>query len=189
VHKGAGEKVEDFLSSKGIGRGDIIVGIHPGASCPSKRWPVERFAALADKIIADFRVKVVIIVGPSDMGLGDRAASLSRRGAVNLAGILSIRELAAFLKRCALFISNDSGPVHISVAVGTPVVSIFGRNEKGLSPERWRPLGKEDAVIHKEVGCKRCLAHNCRISFKCLKNISVDEVYDAVCKFKDKLKN
>lgn len=187
VDEDATEKVEGFLSSKGIDKDDVIVGIHPGASCPSKKWPFDRFAALADKIINSFDSKVVMIAGPSDMSLGDKAASLSKKGVVNLAGTLSIRELAAFLKRCSLFISNDSGPVHIAVAVGTPVISIFGRNEKGLSPKRWRPLGKDDIVIHKDVGCKKCLAHNCKIGFKCLKQIDVDEVLDAVRKFKDRL--
>jgi len=188
VDEQAMKKVEEFLSSKGIGKGDIVVGIHPGASCPSKRWPVERFAALADRVISEFGVKVTVIVGPSDMALGEKAASLSKRGVVNLAGILSVKELAAFLKRCSLFVSNDSGPVHISVAVGTPVVSIFGRNERGLSPKRWRPLGKKDIAIHKEVGCKKCLAHNCKVGYKCLMSIKVDEVFDAVRQFEDRLK-
>ena len=83
------------------------------------------------------------------------------------------------LKRCRLLISNDSGPVHIAVAVGTPVVSIFGRLDPGLSPQRWGPVGPRDIVIHKDVGCKECLAHNCKIGFKCLEAISVDEVLSA----------
>ncbi len=70
--------------------------------------------------------------------------------------------------------------MHISSAVGTPVISIFGRNQPGLGPKRWGPLGKKDKVFHKEVGCRECLAHNCKKGFLCLKSISVDEVIEAV---------
>jgi ADP-heptose:LPS heptosyltransferase len=69
--------------------------------------------------------------------------------------------------------------VHIAVSVGTPVISIFGRNQKGLSPLRWGPLGKKDKVLHKEVGCIECLAHNCKKQFACLKAITVDDVVSA----------
>jgi len=188
LNRKAVEAIDNRLRSNGVKKDDIIVGIHPGASCPSKRWLPERFAELADRIIDEFGVKVVVMAGPSDTELGNKVSSLIKRGAINLAGSLSIKELIALLKRCALFISNDSGPVHIAAAVGTPVISIFGRNEKGLSPTRWRPLGKDDIVVHKDVGCRVCLAHNCKIGFKCLKEINTNEIFNAVLKFKNTLK-
>jgi len=188
VNKIADRRVEELLYSKGVIDSDIIVCIHPSASCPSKRWNIGKFAVLAERIVATFNAKVAIVAGPLEKASGDELASHIKRGAVNLSGILSVGELAALLKRSALFISNDSGPVHAAVAVGTPVISIFGRNEKGLSPMRWRPLGKDDVVIHKEVGCKECLAHNCKIGFKCLEKISTQEVLDAVRKFSDRFK-
>ena len=95
---------------------------------------------------------------------------------INLAGKTSISQLTSILKRCALFISNDSGLVHIASAIGTPVISIFGRSQPGLSPKRWGPLGKRDRYLHKEVGCIQCLAHNCQKEFACLKAISVEDV-------------
>ena len=180
------KKIEEILASNGVSAGDIVIGIHPGASCPSKRWPLEKFAELTDRLTKALRANVVIVAGPSDKRIGDELVSLAKNKGmvINLAGRTSIKELAALLKRCSLFISNDSGPVHIAVAVGTPVISIFGRNEKGLSPARWKPLGKEDIVIHKEVGCAECLAHECKIDFRCIRSIEVDEVLDAVNKFK-----
>jgi ADP-heptose:LPS heptosyltransferase len=69
--------------------------------------------------------------------------------------------------------------VHIASAVGTPVISIFGRNQRGLSPKRWGPVGIKDKILHKEVGCIECLAHNCVKEFACLKAISVDDVVNA----------
>ncbi|MCM8797206.1 MAG: hypothetical protein NC923_04935, partial [Candidatus Omnitrophica bacterium] len=62
------------------------------------------------------------------------------------------------------------------VAVGTPVISIFGRNQPGLSPRRWGPLRGKSVFLHKQVGCIECLAHNCQKEFLCLKAITVDDV-------------
>jgi lipopolysaccharide heptosyltransferase II len=180
---GAERRVEELLTANGITSDDVIVGIHPGASCPSKRWPPEKFAGLADSIMRMYKVKVVVVTGPADVGFGNEVVTLSHERLVHLAGALSVKELAMLLKRCTLFISNDSGPVHIAVAVKTPVISLFGRNEQGLSPKRWRPLGVHDVVIHKDVGCKRCLAHNCKKGFECLTRIEINDVMDAVKKF------
>jgi len=66
--------------------------------------------------------------------------------------------------------------MHIASAVGVPVISIFGRSQKGLGPKRWGPLGLKDLFLHKEVGCIECLAHNCAKEFACLKAVSVDDV-------------
>ena len=103
-----------------------------------------------------------------------------RYPAINLAGKTSVSQLASLLKKCQLFISNDSGPVHIASSLVVPVISIFGRNQKGLSPKRWGPVGKNDRVVHKEVGCLECLAHNCKRDFACLKAISVEDVLNTV---------
>ncbi|PIU41768.1 MAG: hypothetical protein COS99_03660 [Candidatus Omnitrophica bacterium CG07_land_8_20_14_0_80_42_15] len=184
----ASKKVGEFLLQNGIKRNDILVCIHPGASCPSKKWDVKKFAALADKIIESFGVKIAVIAGFSDIALGNELAAIARNKVLNFSGVFTVGELAPFLKRCTLFVSNDSGPVHIAVAVDTPVISIFGRNEKGLSPTRWKPLGKDDVVIHKDVGCEKCLAHDCKKGFECLKSLEADEVLNAVYKFKDRLK-
>jgi len=90
----------------------------------------------------------------------------------------TLGELAALFKKASLIISNDSGPAHIASGVGTPVISIFGRNQKGLSPARWRPLGDRAVAIHKDVGCIECLAHDCRKGFLCLKEITPEEVFE-----------
>jgi ADP-heptose:LPS heptosyltransferase len=70
--------------------------------------------------------------------------------------------------------------VHIATAVGTPNIVMFGRKQPGLGPMRWKPTGKDDITLHKDVGCEVCFAHDCENSFRCLKAISVDEVFGAV---------
>jgi len=168
--------VEQLLEKQGIREDDFLIAVHPSATCPSKRWPPERFAELCDKLKEKYDLKILVVAGPKDIDLAQKLINMMKEKAINLAGKLSLGELAYLLKRCRLFISNDSGPVHISSAVGTPVISIFGRNQAGLSPLRWGPLGKYDRVIHKEVGCQVCLAHNCQKGFLCLKAISVEDV-------------
>ncbi|MFA5148391.1 MAG: lipopolysaccharide heptosyltransferase II [Candidatus Omnitrophota bacterium] len=165
-----------FIDLADLGNKDSIVAVNPGASCPSKRWPAYRFGRVADELIGRHNVKIVIIGGPADVKtVGDMKTGMLHSPIV-LSEQHSIGEVAALLKRCKLLISNDSGPVHIAVAVGTPVISIFGRTDPGLSPQRWGPVGPRDIAIHKDVGCKECLAHNCKLGFKCLEAVSAEEV-------------
>ena len=77
-------------------------------------------------------------------------------------------------------ISNVSGPVHIAVGCGLPVVVLFGRSQPGLSPLRWGPKGASDIVLHKKAGCVVCLAHDCKNNFACLKSIEASDVLSAV---------
>ncbi|MDD5107948.1 MAG: lipopolysaccharide heptosyltransferase II [Candidatus Omnitrophica bacterium] len=176
IKKESEQYVEELFRKEGISKTDKILAINPGASCPSKIWPHERFAQVAEKLSKRYDFKILILAGPKEMYLADKIAHEIKDKVVNLAGRTSISQLASILKRCTLFISNDSGPVHIACALGTPVISIFGRNQAGLSPRRWGPLGKHGKYLHKDVGCIQCLAHNCKKEFTCLKAISVDDV-------------
>jgi heptosyltransferase-2 len=172
------EWLKELFRQEGINNHDRLLAIHPAASCPSKIWPNERFAELADRLAQKYGFKVLVIAGPKDIALAQNVIKQMHHPTVNLAGKVSVSQLASALKRCQLFISNDSGPVHISSAIGTPVISIFGRSQKGLSPKRWGPRGQKDRIAHKTVGCVECLAHNCIRDFACLKAITVDYVLD-----------
>lgn len=171
--------VHELFSKEGIKSTDKILALNPGASCPSKLWPIENFARVAEKLAALHNFKILVLAGPKDIHLADKITQEIKGKVINLAGKTSVSQLASILKRCVLFISNDSGPVHIASALGTPVISIFGRNQPGLSPRRWGPLGKQDKYLHKDVGCIQCLAHNCQKQFACLKAIKVDDVLKA----------
>jgi heptosyltransferase-2 len=180
VKKSNEASVEAKLSQRGVRGSDLLIAVHADASCPSKRWPLGRFASLIEKLKTSCDVRIVLVSGPEEVA---KIAELKHRlksEVIDFSGQTSVGELAALLKRCKLFISNDSGPVHIAAAVGTPSVVIFGRKQPGLSPKRWAPTGKEDVVLHKDVGCEVCLAHNCKNGFKCLEAITVDEVFNAV---------
>lgn len=174
------EKVIDrFFVLNNLKESNGVVAFHPGASCPSKRWSAYRFGRVADELMKKYKFNVVIIGGPSDVETVKQMHMAMLYTPIILSEEHSLGEVAALLKRCKIFISNDSGPVHIAVAVGTPVISIFGRADPGLSPKRWAPVGPNDVVIHKDVGCRECFAHNCKINFKCLEAITVDDVLNA----------
>jgi heptosyltransferase-2 len=166
----------DILEKAGVGSTDKLLAIHPAASCPSKIWPAERFARVADALAQRFGFKVLVLSGIRDIKIAESVINSMSSQAIDLAGRTTVAQLAAVLARCRLFISNDSGPVHIAAALGIPVISIFGRKQKGLSPQRWAPLGPRSRYIHRDAGCIECLAHNCVKGFSCLKSISVDDV-------------
>ncbi|MGA2774507.1 MAG: lipopolysaccharide heptosyltransferase II [Candidatus Omnitrophota bacterium] len=171
--------VEKIFASSGIRKTDKILAIHPSASCPSKVWPADRFAQVADILAQEHGFKIVAVSGPKDIARTEDVINRMHCAVIDLAGKVSVSQLASVFKRCALFISNDSGPVHMAAALGIPVISIFGRAQAGLSPKRWAPMGKAARVLHKQVGCIECLAHNCQKGFACLKAITVEEVVSA----------
>lgn len=172
-------KIETMLKENGVKGSDTIVVVNPGASCVSKRWNIGKFAEVSNRIAEKYGARIVIISGPADKNIGDKLASLITAGCINLSGKTGIGDIASLLRRTKLFISNDSGPVHIGCAVGVPVIAIFGRSDRGLSPRRWGPSGKHDRVLHKSAGCGICYAHNCRLAFKCLDSITPGEVLEA----------
>jgi len=179
IKPGSEEKVKGIFNRCGVRESDTVITVNPSASCVSKRWSTERFAKVCDRLAKDRSARIVIISGAKDKSFGDQVASSMRESRINLSGQTSVADVASILKRSRLFISNDSGPVHIACAVGTPVIAIFGRSDRGLSPLRWGPTGESDAVLHKNVGCDTCLAHNCDKGFRCLMAVSVEDVLAA----------
>lgn len=169
--------LNELLFHLGIPRDRPRVVINPSASCPSKKWPAERFADAASRIASVFDVSILTIGTRADRPLTRKIQRLAGAPIHDLAGRLNLSMLAALLDDAALLISNDSGPVHIAASLATPVVSVFGRNDPGLSPVRWRPLGKHSRVVIRDVGCARCLAHRCPIHFLCLDAVSAGMVF------------
>ncbi len=183
LHKDTERKIKEIFQTHDINKMDKIVAINPGASCPSKKWPIEYFSEVIDRLNKEYGAKVIILGGPDSKEAARLLLGSIKTKAIDLTGKTSVSLLAGILSKSHLFISNDSGPVHIAVSVGTPVIAIFGRSDKALSPKRWGPLGPSDVVLHKDVGCRICLAHRCEKDFKCLKVITADEVVEAVEKF------
>ena len=158
------------------------VGLAPGARWETKRWPAERFAALATSFAAQ-GLQLVLIGGP-----GDREALAAVRAALPSTlqpkdtSTLGVGGLAAAIAGLKLLVAGDSGPVHIASAVGTPVLAIFGPT----SPLRWRPLGANSAVVKLELPCSPCSNHGtvqCPLGHhQCMKELGVAQVLEAAQK-------
>ncbi|HLF86655.1 MAG TPA: lipopolysaccharide heptosyltransferase II [Nitrospiria bacterium] len=156
--------------------GRPIIGINPGSTYGSaKRWPIERFAMLSDILIEQHSSRVIIFGGPGEKELGAQIAGLMKEAPLDLSGETSIRELMALIKRCDLFITNDSGPMHIAAAFGVPVVAIFGPTDHQTTS----PFGDGHMIIRKEIQCAPCLLRECPTEHECMKSIMVDDVLDA----------
>ncbi|MBI1976772.1 MAG: glycosyltransferase family 9 protein [Candidatus Omnitrophica bacterium] len=164
----AEQRIEQRLEAAGWMKECFFVVLHPGASDPCKRWPIQRFVETGKQLRQQLNVGIAVIAGSGESPLGMETAK-QIPGAVDFSGKTTLLELAALLKRSRLLISNDSGPVHVATAVGTPVLSLFGRDHPGLGPVRWRPLGKKDRYLFKKTGSE---AEN-------LSAITVEEVVTA----------
>jgi heptosyltransferase-2 len=169
----------------GLSATDVVVGINPGSTYGgAKRWLPERFAEVTERLCRTIResreqqVSVVIFGAKGEERLGHEiAARLTSRSLV-LSGATTIRELMAAVKRCAMLLTNDTGPMHIASAFQVPVVAIFG-------PTDWRttsPFGSAHAIVRQPVDCSPCLLRECPIDHRCMTRVSVDQVYEAATK-------
>lgn len=168
------EKADKLLKEVGILPGkDIIIGINPGASFgPTKRWFPERFSELADRLIEKYRAKIIILGGVSDREIVEEVVGRMKSTPVNFAGRVNLRELAALIARCNIFITNDTGPMHIAVAVGTKVLTIFGSTD----PVRTGPIGPGHIIVQKKLECSPCFKPCCnQNNYQCL-DIPVEDV-------------
>lgn len=156
--------INDLLQDTGIRDYDNLIAVHPWTSDPVKQWPLEYFYRLAQRLIRELNLSVLIIGGKEELdkdlyfrkNLGDNL--------INMTGRTTLKQLAALLKKCRLLISGDSGPVHLACAVNTPVITIFRNDIPGKSAKRWGPWGEGHIIIEKNN----------------LSNISVDEVFTKV---------
>ncbi|MDQ3225498.1 MAG: glycosyltransferase family 9 protein, partial [Chloroflexota bacterium] len=142
MHVTAAERAwaEKYLVERGVSATDVVVGIHPGASLPEKRWPLDRFLEVANRLSIRPGVRILGLVDPEDYG-----KSLDRvHGAISAK--VGLRELIALVERCALLICNDSGPMHIAGGLGVPTVAIFGA---GIA-QWFAPLGGGHEVVSGE---------------------------------------
>jgi len=153
-----------------------LIGLHPGASYPARRWAAERFAVVADRLSERHGATILLTGGPGEAALAAEVAARMRAPALNLARCTSLGGLAALIARLDLFISNDTGPAHFANALDVPSVTIFGPAEFS----RWAPLDRErHIVVRHPVVCSPCPHRVCPIDHRCLHWITPDEVLAA----------
>lgn len=160
-----------------------IVGIHPGGTWPAKRWLPERFGELADQVRASLGAQVILTAGPGDSGT--TAAVMQHAVApVKMLTGLPLRQLAAVIAHCSVFVSNDAGPMHIAAALGVPTIGIFGPGEENI----WFPYDPADGhtALRKDVICHPCRLDICPREgdgyMECMKLLTVSEVVAAIAR-------
>ncbi len=165
----------NILKEHGISRGDLIVGINPGAQYGvAKKWYPERYGTLADRLIKNFGAKILIFGGAGDVSVAGTVEASMKGGCVNLAGKTSLEDLMALAGKCRLFVTNDTGAMHVAAALGVPTLAVFGSTD----PVATGPFGKGCRVVRNPVYCSPCLKRTCPLKhYKCLESVSVDRVY------------
>lgn len=178
-----------MLKEKGIGEEESIITVNANASDLSseRKWPKENFIELINHIAEKKKKARIVLVGSKGEAgyvkqIYESISDGARLKAINLAGALDIEEFIALLKKSSLLITNDSGPLHIASALGTPTVSFFGPE----SPSFYGPTGKNDTVFYAGIYCSPCLnVYNAKTAMcngdnRCMKEIAVSEVVAAM---------
>lgn len=172
---------KQFLDMHGIQNEDVIIGMHVGSDRASKgkRWPVEKFARLADKLYQKWHAKIILFFGPDEYSLIQSILDLMDTKPV-IASEITLKQTAALIQHCTAFVCSDSGLGHIAAALQVPTVAIFGPAD----PVRFRPYGSIHKVVRKQLECSPCWGEQrffdeC-MQRKCLLLITVDDVFETL---------
>jgi lipopolysaccharide heptosyltransferase II len=147
-------------------------GVNPGMQLLAKRWPAERFAAIADRLCGERGLRTVLLGGPGDEPSAAAVAASAKHPPLDLAGSTTLGETAALIQRCRLFLGNDSAALFLAAAVGTPWVGIYGPSD----PLRHRPLGRGEVVA---AAIPRSAYRNGFADVDCIGMVELEEVYAA----------
>ena len=162
----------DFLATYQIDRQHPLIAIHPGSPIALKRWMPERYAELADWLIAQKRAQILYVGVKDEIPIITEIQALMRGESINIAGKTTLSQLASILPTCNVFIGNDSGPMHLAAAVGTQTVGLYGPGD----PTRFGPAGAKCQTIQRKSDCP-CLGTVCRYGKSgCMSEIQVTDV-------------
>jgi ADP-heptose:LPS heptosyltransferase len=166
-------ELDFWLAQNGSDGGRVWLGVGPGSKMAAKRWPEERFREVVAKLIAERDVWPVIFGGPEDAAMAARLLAAWGRG-FNAAGALSLRGATAALRRCKIYVGNDTGTMHLAAAAGVSCVAIFSSREW---PGMWFPYGVRQKVFRSAIECEGCALEVCaEKQNECLNRTGVAEV-------------
>jgi heptosyltransferase III len=165
--------VDEFLAQAGIG--GLVIGLNTGGGWYTKRWPLDRFAVLGGHLIERFGARIVLPWGPGQLEEVRNVQSMMKdRGFIPPPTTLT--QLGALLARCSIVVSNDSGPMHIAAAVGTPVLGIYGPT----NPLLQGPYGEQHLTVRREgLDCLGCNFTKCPIGHLCMNELTIEKVLEA----------
>jgi heptosyltransferase III len=173
---------EDFFRKEHL-EGKFVVALNPGGGWYTKRWRAKSYAALGKRLQAEYNASIIITWGPGEEKLAEEIRSLMN-GEALLTPNTTLKELGAILGQCSLMVTNDSGPMHIAAAMGTPIVAIYGPTH----PELQGPVtDKAEIVKNKELTCLGCNLTECPIENPCMEELAVDVVFQSAKKLIERL--
>ncbi len=146
--------------------------IAPSAGKEANRWPAERFGQLAARL----PVPSVVISNGADAPIVDEVVAAGKGRAISMAGKTGLKELVTLISRAGFFVSNDTGPMHIAAALGIPVFALFGP----ANPTRTGPYGSGHKIIRKEMSCAPCYRQRPCSHWRCMEDLSVNKVLEAI---------
>lgn len=168
----AAESGRRLFTQRGLPSGAWI-GVSPGAAYGgAKRWPAERFAEAASKLSREMDAYVAIFGSPAESDLGAEIANRIGPRAYALAGRTSLSEYIDMAATCSVYLTNDSGPMHVAAALGLPTVAIFGATDHIATG----PSASWATVVREPVECSPCLLRECPIDHRCMTRVSADRV-------------
>jgi len=158
--------------------GRAMVAFAPGSNMQSKKWPIDSFGILGERLIAEKDIFPVVFGGPSEKDVGDSLLARWGRG-VNLAGKADVLGSFAALSKCDMYVGNDTGTMHLAAQAGVTCVALFSARDASW---KWPPYGAGHIVIRKEMPCSGCMKERCELKNSCINLITIDEVFDACSK-------
>ena len=167
--------VHTLLKDHGITSNDNIVCINPQATWETKLWDNAKFADLTDRIQEQYGASIVFTGGAEDRPVIETIISMANKACVNLAGLTTLKMLAALYEKADVLVTTDTGPMHLGAAAGTRVVAIFG----STAPWRTGPYGSDHVVVRSAIACSPCFKRECE-NKTCMHDITVDQVMSAV---------
>ncbi|HLJ40197.1 MAG TPA: lipopolysaccharide heptosyltransferase II [Candidatus Acidoferrales bacterium] len=176
----ASEAAESRLQKAGVHSASLRIALAPGAAYgAAKCWLPERFAAVADSLVDEFKADVILFGTSSEVEVSRQIAARMRHQPMSLVGRTPIEELPALFSRCHLFIGNDSGAMHVAAAVGVPVVGVFGSTD----PHGTAPVTPRRTLVQRKVACSPCFLRECPIDHRCMTRVTVADVHAAALKW------
>jgi lipopolysaccharide heptosyltransferase II len=170
------EATSRLLATHGVASDDFLLGLSPGATYGrAKRWPAERFAAVGNRAMERWGSKIVLIGSEAEKDICEALGQELARPFVDLSGVTTLEQAMALIKRCQLFLCNDSGLMHVAAALNVPTLAVFGSTDAAATG----PRGKHARIAREPVECSPCLEPECQYGhFRCMLSMDPGKVWN-----------
>ena len=180
VSAGRQESARELLRARGLRPDRPVVALCPGSTnSRAKRWPAERFAALADLLVEEAGAQVLLVGSAGELEVSRAVSDAARHAPIMLTGATDLAETAALLSVCDLLVTNDTGPAHLAAALARPVVVIFGPTD----PTTTRPFSALAELVREPPECAPCMLRDCPIDHRCMTAVTPEAVFARARRF------